>query len=1748
MAEVKQQNGLFSLSTKKKPPSFSNNGVSSSSFKHIYDDVFASPVQSKLESSISFMDDDYAEIFGSSKSNNGCWNIPYSSIPILDLPPKEKGVDNRRGGERMDYGGVFGVVNGDSFGLSDGEELFDQLKKKVKTSSPPNLPRSREQTTEASSIEISSQSFDGHSPTNGFSQSSNNKQFEPGNNKVTVNTTGGPRKAAHVRAYSLHEVSAAKKTVPDQTPVTKDDRLDAGSNLEKKQGKHARHASLVLDANKQNSNCDAALQKVSVMSGTILVDTSEGTCQSSSAATNELCQSFGNTKHSKYDMNEMSFNRTIEATKAADVEPIHEANRTLHELGPTQNTLSSRASVFNDATKPGIDVNLGKEQRKHPHTTSLDLGANTQSDEYDPNFPKACGLTESTSVNSIQRTCQATFVAGPSNVVKDDAEISIGYDEVKKTGRHSRMTSLDLGDHKHSRKRDDGLKRKPRIGGSYSFDASHDHCAARVKVQPYKMDLSSSLPRFLADELDVNSAAAVSAAALQRAIEEAEMRIRFAKAFLEREAQGSSNLRFKDTLKVNVAKQNVLANEIDKSKETKVHECSPPIGSEIKASNFRLNDTLKVKLAKQNVLVNEIDKFKQTKVNECSPPINSEMKPCSPIERNSVVETGQEAPVDEDQMKFVTDGEIYERNSDNASNSMRGDDKCEEVEWEAAKHFNQLLSGVKNKLASFMSWQTETEKKEESEEMEAIMKLQQQAEEVESDVKYHEFFNETRTEKNQGTATSSGDMHVVNKIQLASEVVDPEEDEPIRSFNVKQDKSGNGIKFIPYTEGPISANFQFFAFRNQKFTDSLDPEVDEKKGAQGSRESEIESGQEQVVNEANNETVPCQSERQDDMLTIDIGSCDGENEKIVEEPCSLARHKMVEEPCCIQAGYESNDVVHEEDNDRKPSEDLREESVDHSHECEIVRERTDDGGENAVLKEARNQHENVETVEEIDVVGETWKNFEASEDVNRCMVNERVPKETNHIEEVSGQTYEWEDCSMTWNPTDQTVETAYKEIVEANCIASDEEECKEMEDIISSNTGEGCKVVEKSSKDEELVSPDEEIERMVDIADISSEPEMDVECPVFAQETSEFVAELHPALAQKASDLIGAESVLSSVLAESTMELGGNGIKEGLNSTDGSLPQEYFFSPDSRTEISSENRKTDPEVVKSETQDHLENQTDHLHESGENLHIEEFDTEIDQDAERSGVEAVHRRRRWFDNSGSIMTAERPSILEGNQIDLEIDQEVLDESELAGSVEIHADKLDNSATEVRTATDADTSSNGGSSRINVETTPTRRKWFVNRGEEGVHEPVSLFEGIKVDLEVPLESMNELLLHNISSNRIDKLATKSEESLHTVKSDVLINEEQGKQSGEAVPRRRRWFESGERVGSGQKVRINEDVGLTVEVDQDTKAKEDTEKHGKIGSMSIPPEKDAVHNKMEPVKELHSDLDELNRREKEKEKEKLAVERAIREARERAFAEARGRARRDAAERPNVEARPRVVAGVQEKLGKVSSEAFSSIDKASMEAKLKAERAAVERATAEARERALQKALTEKASHRSREQVGRSSEKNSSLEPKHQSSRSSDSSNNSEKFDGDDVESSQRRKARLERQKRTVERAANALEEKNMRDLLAQKEEAAKNMLADSLHAEVKRWSSGKEGNLRSMLSTLQYILGPDSGWEPISLNDLVAATAVRKAYKKATLCVHPDKLQQRGATIQQKYICEKVFDLLKEAWSKFNPDER
>ncbi|KAL8468546.1 hypothetical protein ACS0TY_031666 [Phlomoides rotata] len=90
---------------------------------------------------------------------------------------------------------------------------------------------------------------------------------------------------------------------------------------------------------------------------------------------------------------------------------------------------------------------------------------------------------------------------------------------------------------------------------------------------------------------------------------------------------------------------------------------------------------------------------------------------------------------------------------------------------------------------------------------------------------------------------------------------------------------------------------------------------------------------------------------------------------------------------------------------------------------------------------------------------------------------------------------------------------------------------------------------------------------------------------------------------------------------------------------------------------------------------------------------------------------------------------------------------------------------------------------------------------------------------------------------------------------------------------------------------------------------------------------------------------------------------------------------------------------------------------------------------------------------------------------------------------------------------------------------------------------LDEKVKLWSTGKGADIRLLLTSLHHILWPNSGWSPISLANIIEISQVKKAYQKARLCLHPDKLQQRGATLPQKYIAEKAFSVLQDAWAAF-----
>ncbi|KAJ6736767.1 AUXILIN ISOFORM A [Salix viminalis] len=378
-------------------------------------------------------------------------------------------------------------------------------------------------------------------------------------------------------------------------------------------------------------------------------------------------------------------------------------------------------------------------------------------------------------------------------------------------------------------------------------------------------------------------------------------------------------------------------------------------------------------------------------------------------------------------------------------------------------------------------------------------------------------------------------------------------------------------------------------------------------------------------------------------------------------------------------------------------------------------------------------------------------------------------------------------------------------------------------------------------------------------------------------------------------------------------------------------------------------------------------------------------------------------------------------------------------------------------------------------------------------------------------------------------------------------VVLNHEDRKDNFMSTGEEKKSVVTGRKIEAAQPADL-EAKGSTLGSTQQFNA---SERKMKNLNKTLSPEEKAAE-RMRREKELEMEhlrkMEEEREREREREKDRMAVDRAALEAHERVHAEARDRAERAAVERAITEARGRL-----EKACVEAREKSLADNKTSLEARLR-ERAAVERATAEVRERAFGKVMFERTGFETRERVEKSvsdkfsaSSRNGGMGP----STSSSVYNGSyymERSEGVEVESPQRCKARLERHRRTAERAAKALAEKNMRDLLAQREQAERNRLAETLDADVKRWSSGKEGNLRALLSTLQYILGPDSGWQPIPLTEVITSAAVKKVYRKATLCVHPDKLQQRGASIQQKYICEKVFDLLKEAWNKFNSEER
>lgn len=90
-------------------------------------------------------------------------------------------------------------------------------------------------------------------------------------------------------------------------------------------------------------------------------------------------------------------------------------------------------------------------------------------------------------------------------------------------------------------------------------------------------------------------------------------------------------------------------------------------------------------------------------------------------------------------------------------------------------------------------------------------------------------------------------------------------------------------------------------------------------------------------------------------------------------------------------------------------------------------------------------------------------------------------------------------------------------------------------------------------------------------------------------------------------------------------------------------------------------------------------------------------------------------------------------------------------------------------------------------------------------------------------------------------------------------------------------------------------------------------------------------------------------------------------------------------------------------------------------------------------------------------------------------------------------------------------------------------------------------IRACAQGKDGNIRALLSSLDTVLWENSGWKKPAMTDLLEPQRVKRAYMKANLVVHPDKVKQKGGTVEQIVIADIAFDALKGAWAKFEAAE-
>ncbi|KAI8982783.1 hypothetical protein BD414DRAFT_491121 [Trametes punicea] len=117
--------------------------------------------------------------------------------------------------------------------------------------------------------------------------------------------------------------------------------------------------------------------------------------------------------------------------------------------------------------------------------------------------------------------------------------------------------------------------------------------------------------------------------------------------------------------------------------------------------------------------------------------------------------------------------------------------------------------------------------------------------------------------------------------------------------------------------------------------------------------------------------------------------------------------------------------------------------------------------------------------------------------------------------------------------------------------------------------------------------------------------------------------------------------------------------------------------------------------------------------------------------------------------------------------------------------------------------------------------------------------------------------------------------------------------------------------------------------------------------------------------------------------------------------------------------------------------------------------------------------------------------------------------------------------------------------ALERVREANEAAEAEDQQKHELKDAVDARLAAWKAGKENNIRALIASLDTVLWPELGWQKVGIHELVSPSQVKIKYTRAIAKVHPDKLNVRNTTLEQRMIANGVFGTLNEAWNVFKP---